>query len=587
MTDRVTELERRIVELTEAHRQLERRLSALERRPAPAPAAARPRAAPAAAPAAGPDLAVELAAATRHLTLFGRSLLALAGAFLLRAVTEAGTIPTWAGVGLGLAYAAAWLAMAHRAGPAQPWSAVFHGGTALLVGFPLVVEAAARLRLLGPWSAAAALAALTAATLAVAALRRLHALAWLATLGGVLAAVALMAATGRLVPPTLVLALLGTAALWLGYVLGWVHLRWPPALAADLAAVLITLRAVGATAAEGPRAALLVQVTVTALYLGSIALRTLLLQRAVVAFEVVQTAALLAVGVGGASYVAVQAGVAEGAVGLVSAAFGAGLYAVAFAFVERRQRSKANFHFYSSVGLVFVLAGTSLLLSGQGLAVGWAALAVASAALGRGFRRFTLAVHGCVYGVAAAVQGGALAHAARTLLAAPTARWPAAPASAAAVVAALLAAAWLTGQAPPGPLAARQRAPRAVLLAALAVAGAGLLVGWLVPWVAGAPGPQVSAVAAAAVRTAVLVAAVLLLAWAGRFEPWREAGWLAYPLLVAVGLALALENLARSRPSSLFLDFALYGTALILVARLRRRGAAPRPAAAAAPGGGA
>jgi hypothetical protein len=580
MSDRMSELEGRIAELTEAHRQFERRLSALEHRPA---AAVGPRrGAQPAARIAGPDLASELAAATKHLTLVGRTLLVLAGAFLLRAFTDAGAIPAWAGVALGLTYAGAWLAMAYRAGATQPLSAGFHGASALVIGFPLLYEAAARLRLLTPAAAASTLTLFTAAALGVAALRRLHVLAWLAELGGVLTAVALMLAFDRLVPPILYLALLGVATLWLGYVLGWMHLRWPVALATDLALVMLTLRAVGDSAAEGPRAALLLLVTVTALYLGTIALRTLLLQRAVVAFEVVQTAALLAAGVGGASYVTVRAGMAEGVVGFVCLTFGAALYAVAFAFVERQQRSKANFHFYSSVGIVFVLAGTSLVLSGQALGLGWAALAVASSALGRRLRRFTLAVHGCVYAVAAAVQAGTLLHAGVTLFASPSESWPAAPASMAMVVAAMSASAWLTGHSSPSPLTTGQRAPRFVLLAALSVGAGGLLVGWLVPWLAGAPGTQVNAVAAAAVRTAVLVAAVLLLAWAGRFETWREAGWLTYPFLAAVGLKLALENLAHTSPSSLFLDFALYGTALILIARMRRRGAAAALGAAPA-----
>jgi hypothetical protein len=581
VSDRVSLLEERIAELAEAHRQLERRLAALESRP-PAAATARPAAPPAAAPSAGPDLARGLAAATKNLALVGRTLLVLAGAFLLRAITETGAIPTWAGAGLGLAYAGAWLAVAYRVGRTHPWSATFHGASALLIGFPLLFEATGRLRLLAPAAASAALTLLTALALATAARRRLLALAWLVELGGVLTALALMLATGRLVPPVLYLALAGVATLWLGYVLGWTHLRWPVALVTDLAVVALTLRAVGPSAGEGPGAALLVQVVVMALYLGSIALRTLYLKRAVVDFEVVQTALLLAAGLGGASYVTVRGGMAAGVVGLIDLAFGAALYAVAFAFVDR-QRSKANFYFYTSVAIVFVLAGTGLLLSGPALAVGWAALAVASSALAGGLRRLTLAVHGSVYAVAACVQGGALLHAGTTLLASPSARWPAAPPSLVVVVAAMAAAAWLTGRTSSAPLAARQRVPRAVLVAALAVGSAGLLVGWLVPLVAGAPVPQANAVLAATVRTALQVGGVLLLAWAGRFEAWREAGWLAYPLLVVVGLKLALENLVRSSASSLFLDFALYGTALILVPRLRKQGAAARQAPARGP----
>jgi len=576
----VSELEERIAELAEAHRQLEGRLSALERRPAAA-AAARRGAPPAAAPLTGPDLGRELAAASKSLGLVGRTLLVLAGAFLIRAVTETGSIPIWAGAGLGLVYACAWVVMAYRVGKTQPSSAAFHGASALLIGFPLLFEISARLSLLAPATAIAALTLLTAMALAVAARRRLHALAWLVEIGGVLTAVALMLATGLMVAPVLYLALVGVATLWLGYVLGWTYLRWPVALVTDLAMVVLTLRAVVPSAAEGPGTALLVLVAVTALYLGSIALRTLLLQRAVVDFEVVQTALLLAAGVGGASYVTVRAGMAQGVVGLVGVAFGAALYGVAFAFVERRQRGKANFYFYASVGMVFVLAGTGFILSGQALAVGWATLAVVASALAGGFRRLTLAVHGCVYAVAACVQSGALPHAASTLLVPPSASWPAAPPSMVVVVAAMAASAWLTGRASSSPLTAGQRVPRAVLIAALTVGSAGLIVGWLVPFLAGAPGPQMNAVLAATVRTAVLVGGVLLLAWAGRFEAWREAGWLAYPLLVVLGLKLALETVARGgRPSSLVLDLALYGAALILVPRLRKHGAVARPAPA-------
>jgi hypothetical protein len=216
------------------------------------------------------------------------------------------------------------------------------------------------------------------------------------------------------------------------------------------------------------------------------------------------------------------------------------------------------------------------------LSLGWAALAVVTAALARGLRRVTLAVHAAVYGFAAAVQSGAFLHAATTLLASPSLAWPRTPAVLVLVVAAMAAAAWLTGRVSTTPLPAQQRVPRCGLIAALAIAAAGLLVGAIVPLAAGTPGPAASVGAAATVRTAVLVLGVILLAWAGRFQTWREAGWLAYPLLVVTGFKLVLEDLARSRPASLFLAFALYGGALILVPRLRRRDSPARPSTTSA-----
>jgi len=62
-------------------------------------------------------------------------------------------------------------------------------------------------------------------------------------------------------------------------------------------------------------------------------------------------------------------------------------------------------------------------------------------------------------------------------------------------------------------------------------------------------------------------------------EAWREAGWLVYPALAATGLKILLEDLPRGRPATLFLAFALYGAALIAVARARHR---PRERASAA-----
>jgi len=81
----------------------------------------------------------------------------------------------------------------------------------------------------------------------------------------------------------------------------------------------------------------------------------------------------------------------------------------------------------------------------------------------------------------------------------------------------------------------------------------------------------------------VLVAGTLLLAWAGRRENWREAGWLAYPVLVATGFKVLLEDLPGGRPATLFVSFGLYGLALILVPRLRSPKATKVPAEGSAP----
>ncbi|WP_242360481.1 MULTISPECIES: hypothetical protein [Anaeromyxobacter] len=578
MTDRLAELEARHAETEERLRRLEQRLAALEGAPGRARAAGRagtPR-----SPAAAPP-GQELAAALGSVSLVGRTLLVLAGAFVLRALADAGTLPAAVGVALGLAYAATWLGFALRAGAkaGATASAAFHGTAAALVGFPLVYEAASRFGLASPPAAAALLTLFTAAALAVAARRRLEALAWIVTLGGIATAVALAAATGRLGPPALFLVLLGVATLWLSYVLDWFSLRALPAVAADLAAAVLAVRVGLARGGEGALAAFAVLTPLMALYLGTVATRTLLLRRDVLAFEIAQSAAAIAVGLGGAAFVATRSGAGASAIGAAVTVLGLAAYAVAFAFLERPLDRRRNFVFYTSAAALLVLAGTGLLLDGPALPVAWIALAVAAGALGRRQGRLTLAAHAAGYAAAAAIASGLVAHAAETSLASPRVPWTPVTPPALAVLAGLLAVAWIGAEG--GRHTRAQRVPRIVLLATLAAGLAGVAIGWIAPAVAGLPGPGADAGELAAVRTTLLVCVTLGLASLGRLPAWSDGAALAYPALAAIGLKIVLEDLPRGRPATLLVAFACYGAALILVPRIRRR-RAEAPAARSA-----
>ncbi len=563
-----SELEAQVVALADTVRRLEGRVSELEQAGA-AGRARRAAAAQASAQTAARAKSDVLAVASTA-PLVGRTLLVLAGAFILRALTDAGTLPGWLGVVLGLAYAGTWLALADRAGGAgAATSAGFHALSAVVIGFPLLFEAGSRLHLLGPVAAAALLAALTAGALAVAARRRREGLAWIAALGGAATAVALAAAAGRAAPASLYLVALGAATLWLGYVLDWFALRWPIALVADVVVAVLALAAGTGRTPDSPAAALFVLGALVAAYLGSIATRTLLLGRAVVLFEVLQAIAAVALGLGGAAHVTSRAGMGAAPVGAVSLAFGAAAYAVAFAFLERRARGRANFYFYTSAALAFVLGGGVLLLAPAPLGLACAALAVITGALARRHGRLTLAVHGALYALAAALASGLAARAPAALLGEPGSIAGTVTALPVVTLVAAAATAWLCADAPPreGPA---ERLAQLALVAAVTWAAAGVLCGALAP-LAGAD----DAGAVAALRTVVLAAAALALAALGRDPAWLEARWLAYPLLGVAGMKVLLEDLPRGRPASLFLSFAAFGAVLLLVPRLRRRVAAP------------
>jgi hypothetical protein len=57
----------------------------------------------------------------------------------------------------------------------------------------------------------------------------------------------------------------------------------------------------------------------------------------------------------------------------------------------------------------------------------------------------------------------------------------------------------------------------------------------------------------------------------GRSLRFREWGWLVYPVLMVTGLKFVAEDFRESGPQTLFIALALYGLALLVAPRLRRR----------------
>ena len=75
----------------------------------------------------------------------------------------------------------------------------------------------------------------------------------------------------------------------------------------------------------------------------------------------------------------------------------------------------------------------------------------------------------------------------------------------------------------------------------------------------------------AALRTGLIAGSALLLAALSRTRRFREARALVYPLLVIVGIKIVLEDFQHGRALTLFIACALYGAALIVAPRLRRK----------------
>jgi hypothetical protein len=504
------------------------------------------------------------------LSFTGRTFVALGGAYLLRALTDAAMIPLPQGTALGLAYAIGWLVMSDRAaGTNRRTSAGFHGLVAAMIAFPLIWESVVRFQLLTPNAAAIALALVTALILTAALRQDSQLLAWIAVVAALATSLAAVAATRVVLPFAAVTIALGIATLWIGYGADWVLLRWPAALVADLMVLALTIRVASGSWPDAPGAVIALQLLLVTGHLGSVAARTLLRGRDVNLFEIVQTAGVLAVGFGGAMYVARTTGHGAAPIAAMNLVVGAGCYGVAFAFLARLRDLQRNFYFYTSLGLILALVSTALLLSGPAVASTWTVVAIVVAGLALRTGRTTLNSHAAVYVVAAAAASGLLAAASAALAAPAGAAWPPiGPTALAALVGA--AACWAIPMSPAGASSPIGRMPRLAIAIVLVWSAAGWLVGVLVSALPHATIPGVDAGALATVRTSVLAAGALALAWAGRSERFRESGWLLYPVLAVGALKLLVEDLPRSQPATLFIALAAYGGALIVAPRLAR-----------------
>src|SRR5579872_3523805 len=184
------------------------------------------------------ETATGLRISSSALPALGRALLAIAGAYLLRALTEVGAMPPPAGVAIGLLYAVVWLLVAARMPLEQELPTVLTSGTSMLIMGPLVWEALDRLKVMPTWAGAAVLVGFACLALAVSWRKGQILISGIACVSSTLIAAALLLATRDLLPFTL--ALLAIAAVlelaaWRDHPTGS---RWFTAITAD-AAVLV------------------------------------------------------------------------------------------------------------------------------------------------------------------------------------------------------------------------------------------------------------------------------------------------------------------------------------------------------------
>jgi hypothetical protein len=499
-------------------------------------------------------------------SLIGRSLLILAGGFLLRALTESGAVGPGTGVVLGLCYGVSWIVAAERAARRSARvSAGFYAACAALIANPLIFEATIEFSVLTPVESALTLALITAIGMVTAARWRLPESAWVFAVGAMIAGAAIAVVRPPGEAATAVVVVLGMAVVWMPGLLGWESLRWLTALGADVGVLRL---AAMATAAGGPAGFMPPQPLVVAAlqgvllfgYVGASVSRALSGRRKLRTFDLVQTAAAWAIGWGGAVRLARFNGVETAGLPLVALVIGLAAYAGAFSIVGQRQGRGRSYLFLTSLGLVLVLLGVPGLFGVRGAAV-WAVGALVAAAAGSRFDRLILRAHAAVLLVAAWIQSGLSSEIIRDL--AGKSSIEGAPRWSVIVVVLLTvgstAVILLTRR-----LESHHWAPRLPLTTMLVMSGA--VAAATAVWLVGKVAPS----STQWMGTVALSAVALVLAGVASYWRVREAAWVVYPLLAVTGLRVLLSDLGSDRTIVLVVALAAYGAALILSPRLLR-----------------
>ena len=555
-------------QLSDRVRDLERRVSALEGHPeieSPAAAVsgsvARPESWPSKPGRGFPATNVSAGA----LPVFGMAVLGIAGAYLLRAVAESGTISKLPLLFVAIVYAGMWLVWAVRTHAANEFASVTYAITAALILSPLLWESTVRFQVLSPVFTAAVLVAFVVLSLALAWRQNLQVIPWVAISMAITTALALIIATRELVSFTaglLAVALSTEVAICLGRQLS---VRAVPALAADFAAWLLVYVM---TSPEGvppeyrPTSAAtitLLCLALLAIYSGSIGIRCFGLRYRLTIFEIVQGAVVFVLATFGTLRARPSSAAALGAFFLLvaGACYWGALSRFAAAEQDRNRRVCATY------AVVLLLAGT-LLLFPTSFRVPFLCLAAVTAAfLYMRTGKLSLGMHVSLYLTAAAIFSGLLslegsALAGTVPFSLDSGVWVVA------VSAGLCyAIGWRTST--------DQWKPRllwivpCVLVVGVAAALAVMMIVRL-----GSASGRLNASRLSVVRTVVTCLIALILGFSGSHLKRAELLWVAYVAIALGALKLLFEDLRFGNPASLVASLLFYGLILILIPRLTR-----------------
>lgn len=505
--------------------------------------------------------------------VLGKAVLGIAGAYLLRAIAESGTMPKLPVLAIAIAYAGLWLFWAARNG-AQRFAGVTYAVTSAMILCPLLWESTVRFQALAPPLAACALVGFIILALGLAWRRNLPMLPWIAVLASVFTALGLIVQTRDFVPFTAALLAIAAATEFAALLGESSGIRIPPALFSDLAlglllVVMVSPEGIG----EGfqratPLAVTALSIALLAIYGISIGVHAFWRQQTISVFEIVQAVVAFALAVSGA--LLATHGSAAPALGAVFLLLSAVCYWGALSrFLDEAQHRNRRVSASWAAGLF--ISG-SLLLLPVGFALAFLCVAaVTSALVYTRTGKFSLGLHASLYLAAAGAIGPLPMYVVNAL----AGTVPLQPGWGVWLVALSAAVCYFVG-------ARRTEAKRRrrVLWLVPAVLAGFALAGMTVAAIVFFAGHRLDVASRLSViRTVVNCGLALALGLAGARLRRVELGWAAYTAVGFGALKLLFEDLRFGNAASLVISLLFYGLVLILLPRLTRQTEAESEAA--------
>ncbi|MGA9587437.1 MAG: hypothetical protein WBQ95_19055 [Terracidiphilus sp.] len=503
--------------------------------------------------------------------LLGRAMLGIAGAYVLRAIAEAGVMPNIVVAALAVAYACAWLLWAVRGSKAAGLAPLVYAGTSAVILVPMLWEETLHFHAFAPYVTAAILATFTGAASAFIWRRESSQVLWL-TYGAASATAAALSVAAHAMLPFVIVLLLIVLLIESARIRGHARPMWPlVALVADalIWGMIFIYSGPESARADFPELSVAVLVfpalLLFAINATSVTVRAIFEGKRIGIFEIAQAMVAFGLAILGLLSFAPEAATSLGITCLILSAAG---YLASLRLL-RSHADRRNITTFSTWSAALLVAGALWSLPHAGAGAFLAVAGLAAYAVAPRIASTTLEWHGAAFLCTSAAVSGLALYIFQVLVSS----LPVRPGLAVLVAAGAAIAAYVVcNDAKDDKLAYQFLRLVPALLAVAAVSA--LLVHGVVAFatLAVAPNPHHIAL----LRTLVVSVISLCLAYSGPRLGRIAMTRMAYVALAFIAAKLLFEDLRHGHMEFIAASIFLFAVTLIAVPRLMRMGTKSR-----------